>query len=358
MSSWPFRFIHASDFHLERPLMGVAEVPDHLRDLFLDAPYTAARQVFDAALAEDAEFRASSRAAFCTAGCRSARAAVFGRAVCPAGRTRNRRLLGRLADRSARGLARGACELPQNVHVFPRAESKNCWSQRRRRTVGPAGRRQLRSATALAAGRLSRPTRRGCTRSPLRMARPTWPLLQAARHPLLGTRRPARPEHAARAASNSIHYCGSPQGRRPEESGVHGCTLVQVDAQRQTRTSLIPTDAVRWIGERIADRRNDHAGRRWNRGCATACTRCWKPTPATALLISWTIAGHGPLLGACGAERCRPSCSIGSAAITAIARRPRGACRWRSNSPRLCRPNGTSRRRFAATSCGRFANCR
>ena len=56
MSTRPFRFVHASDFHLEQPLMGVAEVPDHLRDLFLDAPYTAARKLFDAVLAEDADF--------------------------------------------------------------------------------------------------------------------------------------------------------------------------------------------------------------------------------------------------------------------------------------------------------------
>ncbi len=56
MSIRPFRFIHASDFHLERPLMGVTEVPDHLRELFLEAPYTAAKQVFDAALAEEADF--------------------------------------------------------------------------------------------------------------------------------------------------------------------------------------------------------------------------------------------------------------------------------------------------------------
>ena len=39
-----------------------------------------------------------------------------------------------------------------------------------------------------------------------------------------------------------VHYCGTTQGRRPEESGIHGCTLVEVDGQRQTRTSLIPTD--------------------------------------------------------------------------------------------------------------------
>ena len=51
--------------------------------------------------------------------------------------------------------------------------------------------------------------------------------------------------------SRLIHYCGTPQGRRPAESGVHGCTLVQVDEQNQVRTSLIPCDAARWLAERI-----------------------------------------------------------------------------------------------------------
>ena len=56
MSHGPFRFVHASDFHLEQPLAGVAEVPEHLRDRFIDAPYQAATRVFDAVLAEEAEF--------------------------------------------------------------------------------------------------------------------------------------------------------------------------------------------------------------------------------------------------------------------------------------------------------------
>ena len=55
MSGWPFRLVHASDFHLELPLFGVSDVPPHLRDLFLDAPYAAARRVFDTVLAEEAE---------------------------------------------------------------------------------------------------------------------------------------------------------------------------------------------------------------------------------------------------------------------------------------------------------------
>ena len=40
-------------------------------------------------------------------------------------------------------------------------------------------------------------------------------------------------------------------GRKPQESGPHGCTLVHVDEARQVRTSFIPTDAVRYLSERV-----------------------------------------------------------------------------------------------------------
>ena len=49
------RLVHASDLHLEQPLYGLAEIPDHLRDLLIHAPYHAAEQVFETALAEDAD---------------------------------------------------------------------------------------------------------------------------------------------------------------------------------------------------------------------------------------------------------------------------------------------------------------
>src|SRR4029078_6098393 len=51
----PIRLVHASDLHLERPLYGLAEIPDHLRELLIEAPYHAAEQVFETALAEDAD---------------------------------------------------------------------------------------------------------------------------------------------------------------------------------------------------------------------------------------------------------------------------------------------------------------
>ncbi|HYO26412.1 MAG TPA: metallophosphoesterase, partial [Lacipirellulaceae bacterium] len=52
MAQAPLRFVHASDLHLERPLGGVAEVPTHLREVFLEAPYLAAQQIFETALTE------------------------------------------------------------------------------------------------------------------------------------------------------------------------------------------------------------------------------------------------------------------------------------------------------------------
>ena len=99
--------------------MGVAEVPDHLRELFLEAPYTAARRVFEAALVEDVKFVVLSGGIVT--------ASVTG----PCGPLFLAEQFTRLAER---GIAvywassaidppevwPAAIRLPQNVHVFPR----------------------------------------------------------------------------------------------------------------------------------------------------------------------------------------------------------------------------------------------
>ena len=56
MPNRAFRFIHAADLHLEQAPQGVAHVPDHLKDLFVDSAYTAARRVFEAACTEQVDF--------------------------------------------------------------------------------------------------------------------------------------------------------------------------------------------------------------------------------------------------------------------------------------------------------------
>jgi DNA repair exonuclease SbcCD nuclease subunit len=56
MGKESFRFVHASDFHLERPLHDLLDVPDHLRVPLLDAPWKAAQAVFEHALLEEVDF--------------------------------------------------------------------------------------------------------------------------------------------------------------------------------------------------------------------------------------------------------------------------------------------------------------
>src|SRR5260221_899925 len=56
MGSKPFRFLQASDFHLEQPPHGLPEIPDHLIEPLAEAPYCAAARVFDLALAEEVDF--------------------------------------------------------------------------------------------------------------------------------------------------------------------------------------------------------------------------------------------------------------------------------------------------------------
>lgn len=324
MSTWPFRFIHASDIHLERSLRGVSEVPDHLRELFLESPYTAARQVFEAALVEDVNF-----------------VVLSGGIVTPSGSGPRGPLF--LAEQFTRLAERGigvywagsasdpidvwptGIRLPKNVHFFPRGRVEellvqtdegplarlagvSCDERRPWRpsefqpdpaglyTVGIAhgdadlAVLQTRGLQYWAlGGRHDRST-------PVRetMGTGTSPDAVASGSSRVGSE--PVPIVSPQTGPQMVHYCGTPQGRQPEESGIHGCTLVQVDEQRQTRTSLIPTDAVRWLNERlmvddmtVAEDLEARLRERMH--------TLLESMPTTALLISWKIGGRGPLLG-------------------------------------------------------------
>ena len=293
MSTRPFRFVHASDFHLEQPLMGVAEVPDHLRDLFLDAPYTAACKVFDAVLAEDADF-----------------VVLSGDVLHPLNTGPRGPLF--LVDQFARLAERGigvywaggmvdppeawpdSLALPQNVHVFPHGRVEEVTIHRDAeplaRLVGMGRDRQR----AVRPGDFAPDPTGLYTIAIVHGDADAVALQPRGIHCwALGGR---HDRSTPLGGPQLIHYCGSPQGRRPDERGVHGCTLVQVDPQRQTRTSLIPTDAVRWLSERIsvdeATSREELETRLRDR-----MHTLLEASPATALLVSWTVAGQGPLPG-------------------------------------------------------------
>ena len=289
MSHRPFRFVHASDFHLEMPLQGVAEVPDHLREALLDAAYTAAERVFDAVLAEEAEFLVLSGDI------------LHPPQTGPRGPLFLSEQFARLAQRQIPVYwASGGVDPPEAwPAVIPLARQcasdvprPGCrtGSSARRRAVGPAAAGRPRRQSHDAARAIFTPTRPGCIRR-----RSAWngrnggPGTPGIDYWALGGR---HDRSTLFSAPQVAHYAGSPQGRRPDEAGVHGCTLVQVDENRQSRTILVPTDAIRWLSERVVVEVTT------SRSELESLLRqrmqtLLETTPKLGLMVSWTSPATG-----------------------------------------------------------------
>jgi DNA repair protein SbcD/Mre11 len=247
MASPTLRFIHASDFHLERPLRGLGEVPPGLAELMVDAPLRAATRVFDAALAEQVDF-----------------VLLAGDILRPtaAGPRGLVLLVEQLERLHARGIAvywatgradaatrwTDILHLPPNVHLATNRRVEHWKFERegrlRAEIMGAAADEQHlvqvanfrpsagAVAIALSHGRLSAPV----------------VAAQGVHYWALGGSHRRRVE---RAAAPVVHYPGTPQGRSPAEAGPHGCSLVQVEDVHTLRTRFIPTDVIRWHTETV-----------------------------------------------------------------------------------------------------------
>ena len=303
MSSWPFRFVHAGDFHLEQPPQGVAEVPDHLRELFLGAAYWAAQRVFDTVLAEEADFLVLSGDL------------LEPQQTGPRGPLFLAEQFGRLAEREIAVYWAGGrvdppetwpstVTLPENVHLFPSGRLEEFVHRRDAtplaRLIGASRdrRRKVRPSDfdPDPAGLFSVAVVHGAAEAASLQARGIHYWALGGRHG----------RSTLLSSPQVAHYPGSPQGRRPEEEGAHGCTLVQVDQQGQARTSLVPTDVMRWLGQRVVI---DEAttGDDLKTLLRQRMQTLVETTPAVDLLVSWTVAGSGPLMaqlrrGTLGAE--------------------------------------------------------
>jgi exonuclease SbcD len=245
MAGESFRFIHASDFHLEAPLGDLDTLPAQLREAIAAAPMKAAQAIFDAALVENIDFLVLSGDLLnpTTAGPRGMslllnnfdklhqkKTPVFWAA---AG-----------ADDPARWPE--AAPLPPNVTLFPKNRTVSIPVQRAGRTIcqvigrSSEGRSQLHvpsyrvdptdeftvaigagsaDADSLAEGRFD-----------------YWAL---------------GGEHQRTVITSGTDvgalYCGSPQGRSLDEPGAHGYTIVDVDADKNIRTQNVDCDSFRYF---------------------------------------------------------------------------------------------------------------
>lgn len=291
MAERPFRFLHASDFRLEEPCVGLADAPPPLREALVDAPYRAAERVFDAAIDENAAFLLLS-GNILDADQTGPRGPLF--------------LLDQFRRLAAQGIAvywaggetdaperwPETVPLPPNVFTFPAGRVSEHLVERDgvplARVLGESlgGRGRIRPAqyhrdpaglftAAVACGEVEP--------------------ADLTRHEIdywaLGGRERSSPPAAPRTA----HYPGSPQGRQFDEGGLHGCTLVQVDESRQIKMHFIPTDAVRYFGERLPIAPDLDRGGLQER-MRQRIEALAESAPKVDLLIAWTVVGGGPLM--------------------------------------------------------------
>ena len=287
MSRRRLRFIHSSDWHLERPPGGLADVPPRLKSLFADAPYLAAEKVVGAALAEQADFvvLAGDILDVELAG--------------PRGTTFLIRQFERLAQRQIPVYWAAGCvdqpqqwpvalRLPDNVFRFsgPRPEKFEVHldGQPVARIIGASRPRggKIRAADfwpdadrlptiAVTQGRADRQAlaARGLT---------YWAL--GGKHS----------RSAVLGGPQAAHYSGSPQARHLDETGAYGCTLVEIDEEGRSHTRSLATDVVRFCRRRVtvgeSTTLDDLEGR-----LADQVHELHSAAPDVHLLVSWTVGG-------------------------------------------------------------------
>lgn len=290
-----FRFLHASDFHLDERPRGFVDLQDGLIDHLCDATYRAVDSVFDTALRERVDFVLLSGDIlhFPTA---SPRAVEF--LTVQFERLHEKKIpiywLG--GDLEAGAAIPKELRLPPNVHRMATSRVQTLEIKRERTTIGyVVG--QSSGDHGFANLEDMRVPRDG------RFFVGMWycqdpDSLSLEQLDDLGIDYWAFGGHHSQKTLSTVipsQYCGTPQGRSPDEQGPHGCLLVKVTGDQIDDSLLVETDALRYRTERIELTATDDRGSLLNRMKSRLETIRQEHTPQTPLLVTWEVVGEGAL---------------------------------------------------------------
>lgn len=285
MAKESFRFIHASDFHLERPMQDIFDLPDHLKRTLVDAPWKAAEAIFEHAIVENVDFVVLAGDLLNPLAC-GAQGIAF--------------LLEQFESLQQRGIqvywAGGvaddlerwpdAVSLPDNVHVFSKHEVQSFVFRRQQTPLATIlgrstdGNETVRAAefaheeddnyiVAVAHGKADSET--------LSSERVDyWALGGRHQAQILQTEEPV------------IRYSGAPQSRCLKEEGAHGFVLVDVDAQRCVQVHSIDIDLIRY-SEQDIDAEDVALGRDLKQLLAKRVARLQSDAAGRHLLVKWRV---------------------------------------------------------------------
>lgn len=292
MATESLRFVHSADLHLEQPPHGLPDVPEHLRELLIEAPFQAAARVFETAILEDVDFVVLSGDVLNP---RSAgpRALSFLFEQFQLLREQKIHVYWAGGREDAPDAWPSEVPLPDNVHLFPKGELKEYTHRRHDEPLATIlGMSSDGDGYVHAGDFRTEPSNRYTVAVAHGDADSEGLVVhkQIDYWALGGWHQPKTLHPSAPV----IQYAGSPQGRCPGEDGQHGCTLVQIDHGRKARLKFIPTEALRWRSELLpaeeATNRNE-----LQRNLRARMQRIAAEAGSTAHLVSWRIAAEGPV---------------------------------------------------------------
>ena len=242
------KFVHASDLHLDQSMRGLAELPKHLIEVLANAPYTAAEKIFDVAVGERVDFVLLSGDLFDSES-GSARAAAFLLNQFERLKEKDIQIYWCAGETDHPDRWPSSIELPDNVMTFSSALVEQVDHRRDGKTIARIFSSgydpKRRSADAFAAldrdifsvalghGEFDSTTVGGNNIQ-------YWAL--GGRHKASKLEKP----------DSVVVYPGTPQGRSPKESGIHGFKLCRVDSAGKIRVQTVESDRVRWLPQKVA----------------------------------------------------------------------------------------------------------
>lgn len=290
-----FRFLHASDFHLDRVPGGVIDLQDGLVEHLIQAAYKSVDSVFDCAIREHVDFvllsgdiidfsRASPRAIdFLTAQFQ---------------RLHEKKIpVYWLGGSAESGKSQPSdLRLPKSVYRFSSSRIQKVEVKKKKRTIAYIVGKSVGGHNYVNLDEMRVP-RDGRFFVGMWYAKNLneldadqlddlgidyWALGGCHEHRTLQTIIPA-------------HFCGTPQGRSPQESGPHGCMLVRVTGDQIDDAQFVETDALRYRTERIDVQHNDDRQQLINKIKSRLQTIQHDVQTGKPMLVTWEIVDDGPL---------------------------------------------------------------
>lgn len=285
MAKESFRFIHASDFHLERPLQDILDLPENLRKTLVEAPWKAAEAIFEHAVVENVDFvvLAGDLVNPATTG---AQGIAFLLNHFDALRERGIQVYwtGGVVDDVERWPE--AVGFPDNVHLFSKREVETFVFRRHQTPLANIiGRSVDNNETVRAAEYANEPDDNFVVAVAHGRADSESLAAERVDYWALGGKHQAE---IVQTDEPAIRYCGSPQARSLAEPGGHGFVLVDVDAQRNLQIHSIEIDLVRYSVQEI-DAEDVALGRDLRQLLAKRVARLQSEAAGRHLLVKWRV---------------------------------------------------------------------